>query len=81
MSHDAYGRSRDEVLGAPLPNLRALGRRAAPAERASTAVARPHRPPRIKSSQPVVARARSANPVFRPSYERPTLRAARTYAE
>ena len=82
MSRDADGRSRDEVLGAPLlPNLRPLRRRAARAERACAALAQPLRPPRIKASRLVVAQARSVDPVLRRSYERSTLRAARTCAE
>src|SRR5262249_29622500 len=45
---------------AALPHLRTLGRRAAPAERAGTAVARSLRPPRVKDPRLVGARARPA---------------------
>ena len=82
MSHEADGRSRDEVLGPPLcRNLRALRRRAAPAERASAALAQDLRPPRIKDSRLVVAGARSADPVLPRSYERSALRTACTHGK
>ena len=63
ISHEADGRSRDEVLGPRL--CRIYERSATPAECACAALAQHLRPPRSKDPRLVVARARSADPVLR----------------
>ena len=82
MSDEAEGRSpRRGYWSAAVPNLRTLSHRSAPAERASAAVVRDLRPPRIEDARLVAARARPAEPVLRRSYQRAALRAARAHAE
>jgi hypothetical protein len=51
----------------------------APAKCASAALAGPRCPPRADAARPAVARAWSAQPVLRRSYQRSSLRAARIY--
>ena len=63
-------RSRQSFPGrgarsAALPHLRKFRRRAAPAERARSAVARGFRPPRVKDARLVGARPRPADAVLR----------------
>ena len=81
MIHGGDGRSRDEVLGPPLPHLRAFRRRAPPAERARAAIARSIRPPHIEDIQLVGARARSAVSALRRSYRCPARRSVCAHAE
>jgi hypothetical protein len=65
----------------PLPPLRRLRGRTAAAERARCAVARATRPPRVKHTRLVGARAQPANAVLRRSNEGSARRAARAHAE
>ncbi len=82
MSAEAEGRSRDEVIGPPLCRIYERSAiKPAPAERASAAVVRNVRPPRIEAARLVAARARPAEPVLRRSYQRAALHAARADAE
>jgi hypothetical protein len=66
---------------AALPHLRTLRRRASPAQRARSAVARDFRPPCVKAARLVGARPRSADAVLRRSDEGSARRAARAHAE
>jgi hypothetical protein len=66
---------------AALPHLRTFCRRAAPAERARSTVARGFRPPRVKDARLVGARAQPAHAVLRRSDEGSACHAARAHAE
>jgi hypothetical protein len=66
---------------AALPHLRTLRRRASPAQRARSAVARDFRPPCVKAARLVGAWPRSADAVLRRSDEGSARRAARAHAE
>jgi hypothetical protein len=82
--HGSWGRRsfpRRGVGSAALPHLRNLGRRAAPAERAGSAVAQGFRLSRIKDARLVGARARPADAVLRRSDESSACRTARPHGQ